>query len=379
MGRPRTPIGQLGTVTVKQHGPREWVARGRYRAADGNLYEMQRRGRSRIAAEHALREAARDARSEAGSEVTRDSRVADLARAYLAARQPRVEPSTLRVYESVIRNHIVPDVGGLTLAEATVSRMQKFVDRVASDHGVGAARTTRKVISGMFALAVRSGAVDRNPVREVEGITGPRSGGAVALGANEVRRFLAVVSLDPWAIEHDLPSLIVFMAATGCRIGEACAVRWQDVDLETGTVTICGTVTRTAGVGLARKSKTKTAAGARTLALAPPLIGMLVERRVTHEATSGIVFPSPTGKLRDPSNTQHDLARLRDRLGFPGLKWHSFRKGVATALKDAGVDPRDRADYLGHEKVNLTLDVYTARGGGSTRVASVLADLLNTD
>lgn len=46
-------------------------------------------------------------------------------------------------------------------------------------------------------------------------------------------------------------------------------------------------------------------------------------------------------------------------------------------LKDAGVDPRDRADYLGHENVTLTLDVYTARGGGSTRVADVLSEVVN--
>ena len=280
----------------------------------------------------------------------------------------------------MIRNHIVPDIGGLSLAEARVSRLQRFLDRVAEDHGAGAAKMTRKVLSGMFGLAVRAGATDRNPVREVEGITGSRGGGAKALSARELRRFLTVVSEDSWAIEHDLPALVMFMAATECRIGEACAVRWEDIDLELGTVTIEGTVARVAGQGLVRKSRTKTTAGSRTLALASPLIGMLVERRVQISGGSaGIVFPSPTGKLRDPSNTQHDLAKLRDRLGFPEVRWHSFRKSVATALKDAGVDPRDRADYLGHENVDLTLDVYTARGGGSTRVAEVLAGMLATD
>lgn len=188
------------------------------------------------------------------------------------------------------------------------------------------------------------GAADRNPMREIEGISGTRGGGAKALSSHELRRFLTDVNGDVWAIEHDLPALIMFMAATGARIGEACAVRWEDVDLETGTVTIARTVTRIAGQGLVRK--TKTAAGACTLTLVTPLVGVLVERRVQHHAVStGIVFPPPSGKLRDPSNTQHDLAKLRDRLGFPDVQWHSFRKTVATALKDAGVDPRDRADY----------------------------------
>ncbi len=259
-------------------------------------------------------------------------------------------------------------------------RLQRFIDRVATDHGPSVALMTRKVLSGMFGLAVRSGAADHNPVREIEGIARNHGGGARALTSHELRRFLATVQKDAWAIEHDLPALIMFMAATGCRIGEACAVRWEDVDLETGTVTISGTVSRVNGQGLSRKPKTKTAAGARTLALAAPLVGMLVERRVQHPAVeSGIVFPSPTGKLRDPSNTQHDLAKMRDRLGFPDVRWHSFRKSVATALKDAGVDPRDRADYLGHANVDLTLDVYTARGGGSGKVADVLSEVLSVD
>ena len=124
--------------------------------------------------------------------------------------------------------------------------------------------------------------------------------------------------------------------------------------------------------------KPKTKASARTLALSAPLVAMLMERRVGQATVAnGVVFPSPTGKLRDPSNTEHDLAKLRDRLGFPEVQFHSFRKGVATALKDAGVDPRDRADYLGHANVKLTLDVYTARGGGSSRVADVLGEVVN--
>ena len=87
----------------------------------------------------------------------------------------------------------------------------------------------------MFGVAVRSGALEANPMREVEGISGGGSG-ARALSAIELRRFLALVQQDAWAREHDLTDLIMFSAAIGCRIGESCAVRWEDVDLETGTV-----------------------------------------------------------------------------------------------------------------------------------------------
>jgi len=177
-------------------------------------------------------------RTQAGSDLSRDTHLSDLAAAFVEARRPRVEASSLAAYQSVIRNHVIPDVGGLSLAEATVPRLQRFIDSVATDPGPSVALMTRKVLSGMFGLAVRSGAADHNPVREIEGIARNHGGGARALTSHELRRFLATVQMDAWAIEHDLPALIMFMSATGCRIGEACAVRWEDVDLETGTVTI---------------------------------------------------------------------------------------------------------------------------------------------
>ena len=106
-------------------------------------------------------------------------------------------------------------------------------------------------------------------------------------------------------------------------------------------------------------------------------LGLLVERGVRQEVNeASVVLYPPLGKLRVPSNTPHDHAALRDRLGFPDVRWHSFRKSVATALKDAGVSPREDAYYLGHQKIDLTLDAQTTHGGGSTRVADVLSNML---
>jgi integrase len=377
VARQRTPIGQLGKINTTKLGPNYFIARARLRTEDGRTHQISRTGRSVSAAENALKEASKEARRMEGAELSRTTTLDQLAEAFLAHKRTRLASSTLETYESVIRNHISPSLGGREIREATIPQLQRFIDKVAADHGSGAAHTARSVLSGMFALAVRLGAIEANPSRELEGHSTRPQNAAKPIRGAELREFLRLAGADQWAIDHDMPDLLTFMAGIGCRIGEACALRWEDVELEIGTVTISGTVERVTGKGHYRKETTKTAAGLRTLKLPEPVVGMLVERRVAHPfVSSGWVFPSPKGKLRDPANTEHDLGKLRTRIGFPDVKFHSFRHGIADELKDAGVDPRDRADYLGHEKIDLTLSVYTTRGGGSSRVADVLGEAI---
>jgi integrase len=61
----------------------------------------------------------------------------------------------------------------------------------------------------------------------------------------------------------------------------------------------------------------------------------------------GVVFTSPTGPLRDPSNTQADLWDVFARVGYPWVTLHVFRKTAATLLDEAGITARKFADQLG--------------------------------
>jgi integrase len=74
-----------------------------------------------------------------------------------------------------------------------------------------------------------------------------------------------------------------------------------------------------------------------------------------------VVFPSPKGLLRPPTNTSGDLRQALDRAGFPWATSHTFRRTVATRLADAGLSARQIADHLGHSRPSLTQDVYLGR------------------
>lgn len=159
---------------------------------------------------------------------------------------------------------------------------------------------------------------------------------------------MTALSYDYKAIARDLPDLVGFLMATGLRIGEACGLTWDAVDLQAGTIEVRAAAVRVRGRGLVVKA-TKTDAGTRTLVLPRWCVGMLRARVDRLEATHGDrggrpVFPAPLGGWRDPSNTQADLRDAFAAAGFDWVTSHVFRKTVATLMDQAGLSSRAAAD-----------------------------------
>ena len=172
------------------------------------------------------------------------------------------------------------------------------------------------------------------------------------------------------------------MVATGLRIGEACAVRWEDLDLEAGTVEVRGTVLRVKGKGLVLKPSPKSEAGQRILTLPSWCIALLQQRAANGLepiAGNAPIFPAPlSGTLRDPSNTRRGLREAFAEMGLPGVTSHAFRKTVATLMDDAGLTARAAANQLGHSKTSMTQDRYMGRkvrAPGAAAVLEVLGDV----
>jgi integrase len=370
VGRPSLAIGTAGRTPVYRT-VQGWKARTLFRDYDGVTRAVERHGTTKGAAVRSLAAALRDRVRVGESEsITRDTRVAALCRAFLTlvAEQGK-SPTTTFAYEYAAERHIIPGLGSLRVRELTVGTVHRFLRSVATHHGPGTAKTCRSVLSGMCALAARHDALDRNPVRDV----GPISNGAKkhprALSAAEARQLRALLTYDAQAVEPDLPDFVAMMLATGLRIGEFAALRWDSIDLEAGTVTVRSTVVRLQGRGLTVKP-TKSAAGVRTLALPMWCVHMLRARPRTDP-----VFPAPMGGWRDPSNTQADLREAFAHAGFGWITSHTFRKTVATLMDDAGLSARAAADQLGHAHPSLTQDAYFGRGVASTGAATVLESL----
>lgn len=124
----------------------------------------------------------------------------------------------------------------------------------------------------------------------------------------------------------------------------------------------------------------KTKAGVRTIAIPKSLVDLLRDRQAKFKIRNDhdLVFPTMRGNIRDPRNTSRDWRMARDRIGYPTVTTHSFRKTVATALDQSGLSAREIAEYLGHANPSLTQDVYMAKNTGGIRAAETMNSLLST-
>lgn len=375
MVRPRTPISSHGTISIVEVSPGRWRARTRYRFDDGRLRQVERFAPSKAKAVASLKAASASLAASAGIAVRRETRLRDLAARFLASKADRA-PRTVEAYTHSVRRVILPRLGDVAIVEATPERLQRFLDAVRTEHGAGSAKTARAVLSGMMGLAARSDAIRQNPVRELEHVNA-KAKGATPVPLEELLALLEAVRGDERMRQLDLVDVVEFVAGTGVRISEALALAWGDVDLGAGTVTIRANAVRATGRGVIRQEHTKTDAGGRRISLPSALLGILGDRRVRGGANPlGLVFPTVLGNLRDPRNTARDWADARKRLELPAYTFHSFRKTVATALDQAGLTPRDIAEYLGHADPSLTMGVYMSKTVGGTKAASALDAVL---
>lgn len=152
--------------------------------------------------------------------------------------------------------------------------------------------------------------------------------------------------------------LFDLLLATGCRIGEACALRWQDIDLHAGTLTVAGTMVFLKNTGWQRQEFPKTVAGQRTIHL-PPFALTMLGRRQTEEPHRGNdpLFASRTGTFVQPDNMRRSLRCALQRQ--TDLKWvspHVFHKTVATVLSGQGL-VTEAAAQLGHADESITKKV----------------------
>ncbi|MGH3684476.1 MAG: site-specific integrase [Pseudonocardiaceae bacterium] len=377
MGRPPLPVGTAGEVRI-------YPVRGGFRARclvrdyDGKVRELERFGRSQAKAKIRLREAVRDRhRVEADAEITSETRLAEVVRVWLVDLRAEVadgekSPGTGALYDAAA-GWITAGLGDLRLRELTVGRVDRFLAATANHHGPGSAKRAKTVLNGVLGLAARHDAIRTNPVRDTARIKHGEKKSAVALSLAQVHDLRVKLAADQKARAWDLLDFIDMMLATGERIGENCAITWETLDLDAGTVEIRGTVVRIQGQGLRIKLKPKSRAGYRKLQLPSWAVEMLRRRRVEDTPNEwGVVFTSPTGLLRDPSNTQADLRDVFARLGYPWVTSHVFRKTAATLLDEAGVSARKIADQLGQAQVSVTQDFYMGRKIASQDAARVL-------
>lgn len=378
MARPRTSIGTYGKINLKEVEPGKWRARTRYRYNDGKVRQVERYGATKAKTEQSLKRALLTIEDSRGGELRPSTTLRDLGQRFLDDRRElgRSE-GTLETYGYAVTAHITPAIGDLAVAEAKPDRIQSFLATVHKESGHGAAKNCRSTLSGMMSLAVRNGAIVRNPVRDLERITQPKGRkGSAAIAPEDLPDLMSKLRTAPSLLEQDTVELFDFMVASGWRVGEACALDVSSVDFDAGTAEVVATNVRVKGRGIVRQAVPKTDAAWRVTPLPGPTVDLLRRRHERLGDLTALLFPTVLMHLRDPSNTQRELRDIREAIGYPKLSTHTFRKTAATMLDRAGMSAAEIAAFLGHANPSMTQDVYMNTLKGETRAGGVMQDQL---
>jgi integrase len=326
-----------------------------------------------------LREVSRDV----SSDVTADMTVGQLADAWIdeIVIENRVKRQTVGHYADNLHYLILPALGDMTLRETTVGVLDRYLKTLARTRPSGAQRCKGTLLQ-MFSLAVRHGALAANPVRDVGRLPKPRKI-VQAMTFDEIEKVRHALHL--WRTTKAVgpkksracTDLFDLLLATGCRIGEACALRWDDIDLHAGTLTVAGTMVYLRNTGWERQDFPKTTAGQRTIHLPPFALAMLRRRRSEEpHRRDDPVFASRTGTFVQPDNMRRSLRCALQRQA--DLKWvspHVFRKTVATVLSGQGL-VSEAAAQLGHVDENITKKFYVQKPSTAPDVSHALETLI---
>jgi integrase len=153
-----------------------------------------------------------------------------------------------------------------------------------------------------------------------------------------------------------LHALWVLLPFTGLRIGEAEALRWQDVDLTAGEVTVIHTRRAIPGGGT-ELGPVKSHGSHRKVVLAPIVVRALMEQRKT--SRSDLVFTNTRGGPLTTQTTGKWLHRALERANLPDIRVHDLRHTAATLLLAMGTHPKVVAEMLGHTDPGFTYRVYS--------------------
>lgn len=378
MARPPLPIGTFGSITTREVRPGVYRARTRFRDFDGVTREVKGTGRSVAAATRELKARLADRSAPTGDLIGPDMRISQVAEIWLSLyrAEQRSEATTANEYQRIIDNVINPAIGSIRLREATAGRLERLI-RSQETHS--RRKKTKTVLKMMLDAAVIDDAIPANPVSSTSRLRGQRNEvQALSMEDLDAVRF----AVDAWMTKKrsgpksssDMPDIIDLLLATGCRIGEVLALRWTDIDLSATppTVAISGTIKTETGKGTYRKSKPKSDASKRTIALAPFAVAVLLRRRVEQPPTQlNAVFATRNGTWHQVGNIERRWRTIRADAGLDWVTPHTFRKTVATMI-DRLVDSDTAARVLGHSSSVITKEYYIEKDRSAPDVTHLL-------
>ena len=290
-------------------------------------------------------------------------------------------------------DHYVRDTFGLKrIAEIKYSDVLQFYYHLLNQQGIslGTLDSVHCLLHPTFQLAVRDEIIRKNPtdgvMKEISRESGKNRGVRHALTIEQQRCFMEYIANHP--IYYHWWPMFTILLGTGCRIGEALGLRWQDLDFENRVININHSLVYYPVNGsnkcVLRVSLPKTDAGIRTipmLDIVKDAFEMLYEEQKENgfneteiDGMTGFIFCNRFGAVPNPQTVNHTIKRIannynadevvrakkehRDPIILPNFSCHHLRHTFCTRLCENETNLKVIQSIMGHKNIETTLDIY---------------------
>ena len=282
--------------------------------------------------------------------------IREIAAAWKEYKRPYVKQSTMAAYVLILENHILPTFGeDNSLPEQSV---QAFVL-----HKIESGLSTKSVKDILIVLKmVMKFGVKKEWMTYYEwDIKYPPS------SENKVLDVLSVTNHRK--ILNHIQSHFTFMGlgiyislSTGLRIGEICALKWSDINVTDGILTVNRTIERIYIIEGEKKhtelviNTPKTKNSCREIPMNKELLGML--KPLKKVVNDDYYILTNDERPTEPRTYRNYYKRVMEKLDIPKLKYHGLRHSFATRCIEVGCDYKTVSVLLGHSNISTTLDLY---------------------
>jgi integrase len=294
----------------------------------------------------------------------------------------QVSRKTLERYVELIRHHVRPHLGAARIQKLRPVNFADLYGKLQEDKPAGAGLAPRTVghihrlMHRVMSHAVKWEVIASNPVSAADPPRVERTETQI-LGSDQIKAVLERLR------GHVLYPIVVTGLATGARRGELVALRWGDVDLDTGKLTIERSYEQT-NQGLSLKAP-KTKAGQRVVTMPLSITAELKkhwrqqqEQRLAlglgKAGPEDLVFARPGGVPWPPDALTGDWARTVRVLKLPKVTFHALRHTHASQLIAAGLDVVTVSRRIGHSNPTVTLGIYAHLFGDTDQRAAEIVD-----
>ena len=265
-----------------------------------------------------------------------------------------VKESTAANYLMKATKHILPCFGNKPIDSITSEDVYSFIEQK-REAGLSGRYVTDIIIlmKTLFKYAVRKFRIV-NPMEEVT-LKKVKTAEISLLDTDEKARLEKYI----WQRQDRTSMGIALSMATGIRIGELCALRWEDVDLEKRIMTVRHTLQRIQIQNGSRKTKLvitepKSETSRRSIPIPEFLIPLLRNFKGNSDEflLSGKTMPT------EPRTMQYRFAKILKKINLPSVHFHALRHMFATSCIKLGFDVKTLSEILGHSSVEITLNRY---------------------